>query len=118
MTTARVGPAERPIRRPEGGPRLLAAQGFLPSELLERWHRRCERAKLPGPDGEWANELLIFSLSPERQPHDVEPVTGETRRSTIAGFLETRDFTGEKAFIDEAQGVDVLSPKHIGSPRG
>lgn len=246
MIAARIGPAERGIRRPGEGPRLWTAQGFLPSELLERWHRRCERAELPGADGEWsyttndgkakvrsnedigerrrraeaayrrgefayskweprrgtafyqevqrhmesaatlaqlsaivgeeiarisdvyvtifqrgdflslhddrglgkyaftislsslgegeggrlrlyaaaegregrprlldelrprANELAIFSLSPELQPHEVEPVTGATRRSTIAGFLETRSFTGNQAFIEEAAGVDAL----------
>lgn len=247
MTTLRPGPAAEPLRRDEESPRLLTAQGFLPVELLERWRSHCERAELPGPDGEWsyttndgkakirsnediaerrrrveaayrrgefayskwepqrgsafhqevqrhmgsaatlaqlsaivgeeivrisdlyvtvfqrgdflslhddrglgkyaftislsslaedeggrlrlyaapeggegrrrmlgelrpqANELVIFSLSPELVPHEVEPVTGSTRRSTIAGFLETRGFTSNQAFIDEAAGVDAAA---------
>ncbi len=234
--------------------RMVTAQGFLPIELLERWRSHCERAELPGPDGEWsyttnegtakirgnediaarrrrvedtyrrgefayskwepqrgsafyqevqrhmvsaatlarlsaivgeeivrisdlyvtifqrgdflslhedrglgkyaftislsslaegeggrlrlyaapeggegrprmfgelrprANELAIFALTPERLPHEVEPVTGTTRRSTIAGFLETRDFTSNPAFIDEAAGADATDPSNTPSP--
>ncbi|WP_437939261.1 2OG-Fe(II) oxygenase [Sorangium sp. So ce341] len=248
MTAMRVWPVDEPLQRPERSARLLTTHDFLAVELLERWRRHCERAELPGADGEWsyttndgtakirsneniverrrrveaaykrgefayskwepqrasafhqevqrhmssaatlaqlsaivgeeivrmsdvyvtifqdgdflslhddrglgkyaftlslsslaegeggrlrlyaapeggegqprmlgelrprANELLIFSLSPTLLPHEVEPVTGTTRRSTIAGFLETRDFTCNQAFIDEAAGVDARAP--------
>lgn len=54
-----------------------------------------------------ANELVIFALGPEPLPHDVERVTGTTRRSTLAGFVETGDFTSNRCFVQEAAGVDV-----------